>query len=1170
MFTKKVNGHRQCFDEYPSEIQRVPHANLSGSVPHASEGQPTMTRNAMPNLASFDPEVLDAARDVARRAGMPLEAWIESVVRSGRQDPKGRRRRPRPDVEAPAAEPVRDSRPAPRRRATVEQDAAPSLEFAPATPVEDRLGETLDALMARLDGVDRALAEERAASQEAARRRMEDIEARITEALGSSTAPVQQVAERLGDIERRMLDLGEQFAASRPPGRRGRPAAEEVRSAVDEIRARQRELGQAPQEARGAEGSIVAAMYHDLARRLDANIHGADPAGPSAAVAELQRETARLRESIGQLATGRDVGALEQAVISLATGVERSQASSELAAIAGPIDLIRAQVERLAEEVAENVHNRVATDVEKIALRLDSVVASGASGTPDRDALAGVFSELEEIRALVAALAGPERIQSLAQGMHAVSAQIAQLQNTAQAGSHEDLRPLLEEIRNGLNAPGPAVLAEQIQMLAAKVDALHGREGAGDGLDSRAILGRIDALAKTVEQAGAQPVGDLIGRLEGLGESLRRPGPESGDLASIHAALSRLAEKVDRVEARTGGEGLDALERQVVTLAGRLDARGADPALAGLERTMGELLGQVSTLRQNPVADDTAPERGELGLIRAGIADIQTRQSASDQRLCSTLEGVQSALERLAGRLGPSDGEAALRAPIATRGPSLDERLLGSTGVEAPRGRSVRRPEAPRSASLVDQARLGDELLEPGAGRPLQEEPRDLAEESLGRPRPSAERVAPAEATEGDIKSSFIAAARRAAQAAQAELAAESSTEARSFSLSKRAAGAAPAGEGRLARLRSEIDRRRRPLLLGLAAIVLVLGALQAIDMGGSNHSEAPRPEIASAPARATPPVAEAPAARPEGAKADAATTLAEAPKPIPADKPILADPQTTQAIGGSAAPSSTTASQSRPAATRPALPPVQAMASLAGDLATLPPALAKVKQSALDGDGAAVWELAGRAMDGRGLTRDLAVAAKLHEKLASAGYAPAQFKLGSHFEKGSGVVRDIAQAKTWYARAAEQGHARAMHNLAVLYAENPGPTGKPDYASAASWFRQGAEAGVRDSQYNLAVLYARGLGLTQDLAQSYLWFSAAAGQGDEDAGKKRDDVAGKLAPNDLANAKVLAANFKPRKLDPAVNDGPAIKDAGPAGVSLLGAPAPSPTAFVLPGRKGV
>ncbi|WP_287031861.1 tetratricopeptide repeat protein, partial [Methylobacterium sp. CG08_land_8_20_14_0_20_71_15] len=264
--------------------------------------------------------------------------------------------------------------------------------------------------------------------------------------------------------------------------------------------------------------------------------------------------------------------------------------------------------------------------------------------------------------------------------------------------------------------------------------------------------------------------------------------------------------------------------------------------------------------------------------------------------------------------------------------------------------------------------------------------------------------------------------------------------------------------------------------------------------------------------------------------------------------RPPIADPQTTQAI--------TEGQQFKPAAKAAgALPAVAGMQTLSGDLAGLPPGLATLKQSALAGDGAAVFELAVRAADARGMPRDLGLAAKLYEKLAQANYAPAQYRLAGQYEKGSGVARDLAQAKLWYGRAAEQGHARSMHNLAVIYAENPGPNGKPDFASAASWFRQAAEYGVRDSQYNLAVLYARGLGLSQDLVQSYAWFAASAAQGDTEGGRKRDDVAGKLGAEDLAKAKAIVSGFKPRKADPAVNEPPAQKEAP---MSLIGAPAPS------------
>jgi localization factor PodJL len=109
------------------------------------------------------------------------------------------------------------------------------------------------------------------------------------------------------------------------------------------------------------------------------------------------------------------------------------------------------------------------------------------------------------------------------------------------------------------------------------------------------------------------------------------------------------------------------------------------------------------------------------------------------------------------------------------------------------------------------------------------------------------------------------------------------------------------------------------------------------------------------------------------------------------------------------------------------------------------------------------------------------------------------------------------------------------MHNLAVLTAE--GADGKPDYTTAAIWFRKAAEFGIRDSQYNLAILYARGLGVQQDLVQSYMWFSVAAAQGDEDAGKKREDVAAKLDAKSLVQAKAAVDAFHAREPDRAANE---------------------------------
>ena len=88
------------------------------------------------------------------------------------------------------------------------------------------------------------------------------------------------------------------------------------------------------------------------------------------------------------------------------------------------------------------------------------------------------------------------------------------------------------------------------------------------------------------------------------------------------------------------------------------------------------------------------------------------------------------------------------------------------------------------------------------------------------------------------------------------------------------------------------------------------------------------------------------------------------------------------------------------------------------------------------------------------------------------------------------------------------------------------GIDGKPDYRAAAQWFRKAADRGVADSQYNLGILYARGIGVDQNLAESYKWFALAAQQGDQDAAKKRDDVAARLDQQSLVAAQARGADL--------------------------------------------
>jgi len=183
-----------------------------------------------------------------------------------------------------------------------------------------------------------------------------------------------------------------------------------------------------------------------------------------------------------------------------------------------------------------------------------------------------------------------------------------------------------------------------------------------------------------------------------------------------------------------------------------------------------------------------------------------------------------------------------------------------------------------------------------------------------------------------------------------------------------------------------------------------------------------------------------------------------------------------------------------------------------------------RLATAATAGDPAAAYELAVRHIEGRGVPRSYEDAARWLAQASKDGLAPAQFRLGSLYEKGMGVKKDLKAARRLYAAAAEKGNAKAMHNLAVLHAE--GIDGKPDYKTAIEWFRKAADRGVADSQYNLGVLYARGVGLDQNLAESYKWFALAARGGDQEAGRKRDEIGALLDPDSLMAARLATKTW--------------------------------------------
>ncbi|MGJ3263618.1 MAG: hypothetical protein ACFE0R_10330, partial [Salinarimonas sp.] len=881
---------------------------------------------------------------------------------------------------------------------------------------------------------------------------------------------------------------------------------------------------------------------------------GLDPQTVQALVGEV----ADLRGLLGEIAEPSRVGDLAEQVAEMSRQVERvARGQVDPVEFAG----MRAAVEDIREHLTAP---RPETDD----------AALGALGTR--------IDTLGEKLEAVTGLLSRADTGALARQIEGIAASAAKLEGGRAAAAPVDLGPLAGQIEalgarlDALTAQAPQIdvspVAQQIEMLEKRLGARQ------EALAPAALVARLDIMADKLDALREAPhatspldLDGLVRRLDRIDERLGTPS-DAERLKPLETMLAGLAAKLEEPQ-REGSDGLEALERQISEIAARLEReREPDPALAALERSMGDLMAQVAGLGEGLREGAPAPSRQDaFADLARTIEGLKTSQAEADRRSRDTMSAVHGTLEALVGRLASLEagtmrdkdarrGKAAEALPAkapapAARRPSLEKD--GATAAEVPgpapaestapgsaahdsaareaaaprgfdisafRGGAPRAPEPEPPAPVLDTsaAALLAEANAP-AGAPIDE---ILLEPGSGRPQPGNVRKAPAstsgdEQDGGDIKASFIAAARRAAQSAAAEAAA-----ARSETPDTEDDGASPASLA--ARMKRVLARRRKPLLLGLAAIVLAIGALQVSSMlqrGGDGpmaSAEPPARITTEAPAPA--PLAEpsAPAADPtttqtipgpEAVRAPTFMGLPAAPLSggIPAGDLVITAPSLEEAASRIMLPprrdeaTSFAARVVPPAAVGDGAPDAAMAAALAaGPVSPLVAGLdipddaapARLRDAARAGDEAAVFELAARLSDGRDAMRDPRLSARLFERLAERGVVPAQYRIGQIYDKGVGVERDPAAAEIWYRRAAESGNVTAMHNLAVLLAEGA-VGGAPDYTGAIGWFRRAAEHGVRDSQYNLAVLLARGLGAPQDVPASFTWFAIAAAQGD-------------------------------------------------------------------------
>ncbi|QFU15555.1 SEL1-like repeat protein [Microvirga thermotolerans] len=811
-----------------------------------------------------------------------------------------------------------------------------------------------------------------------------------------------------------------------------------------------------------------------LAQRLDA------PA--AAAVDEIRRHMERLREGLEGLATRSEVATLDEALRMLSRDLERAPSSKDLLTLAGSVAGLDRKVGTLSETIAHSVRERIGAEIEELKAKIGELARSSV----DRSVIDFLSSQIVDLRQDLARRAEPQQIERLTESVAALSRKVEDVR--AEQAGHGDLAALkrsLEEVCGALNRTvalqEESDVPRQLQDMSRRLDLLADRP-APDPARLDSIADQLAALTERMARM-AEERREQAGTLDGLFDRL------SAQVAkAVEGAANRdapLLERFDRLEEKLGASAdlpiPSGLEERLAACADELsripDAcrQAFDEAAARMKSLQGEAL----RIAERTAA--AAAEKAQAGLssgseideIKASLVELKALQARAERKTQQTLVAVHDALAALLSR---SSGP-----PAASRGPeSAAPDLPAPDRLEA----AVRRLQASAMAQIEEiAATIPQDAAAPAAEPGLDE-----------------------------VRASFIAAARRASRTLpptdsephpqRDDPAAEASPSADDEPAE------APGGEDRpvssfLERLRRTFDAHRRSLLFGFACLVLAAGTSQIL-------TNAPRDA--------------APAPVPGGAKASEPVVHEAAPAAALPAHLAHAEENLFQ-------PSSLTV------ASAPGVPSARFVLD-PGTLGALPAETpADLRQAALSGDAAAVYEIALKAAEGRGLPRDPALAFRLFERAAQAGLAPAQERLAALYDKGIGTQRDAKLAVAWYERAARGGNLRSMHNLATLLAA--GALGRADYAAALRWYREAAEAGIRDSQFNLGVLHASGAGTRKDPAQAFRWFALAAAQGDAEAARKRDEVAARLSPEELAAARAAVEAWRPRPSDPLANDVP-------------------------------
>ncbi|MBX4932641.1 peptidoglycan-binding protein [Rhizobium bangladeshense] len=827
-------------------------------------------------------------------------------------------------------------------------------------------------------------------------------------------------------------------------------------------------------------------MSHDAASR-------ANPAD------ELAMRLEALTERVEELTKAEATSRLDERLEQLSYLLERTQKAAQ-PDLTGPLSDISRKIDALENGAVNDVLAQrldyLARRIDEMAYQQPAPAAVIDDGTFQRleGRLSDIAARLEETTA--AAPADPRALKNLEDQIANLSALMSQPRESAAIPADLDRR--MGAIEDYMATSDEYIIEAARQAAEAVVEA-YSRNGGLQGAVPAADMSALTALAEDLRHL----------------EDISRDSEERTHktFKALHETLVHIADRLDGMEER----GRPSVQMPMADVDFDVDPYALMVAEAARTPDVATATNASPVIRTAEVAAEPAAPAPAPAAARSATSAIAIEAAAGTPESATPVPAKAGLLANLGKRLRPGK-KAETKAPeraMIDPAPSID----------------------PADVVPTDAA---NELLEPGSGAP---DVKKILERV--RASQSAQRGKPAVETG---RADYIAAARRAAQAAAMEVDANpKQANARS---EKKGAKADKANSNDKAGKTSAFSRYRRPILLAVGAVLL---AIMAFPLARTLTSGEPAPQPPAELSALTGATDNAQQTLPEATPAQPDTGAADTDAPATASAPPAAEQRQPEATPPGAgdhltdtapldgegaatfAPAGSSGATQETSSFTPNSPTAAAPAPQAA--ITIPETVQpkSLADAAQGGDALALFEIGARYSDGRnGMTVDQKQAASWYQLSAEKGFAPAQYRLGSMYEKGNGVERDVNKAKGFYEQAANQGNASAMHNLAVLYAS--GALGQQDYATAASWFTKAANLGITDSQFNLAILCARGNGVPADLEESYKWFAIAAKAGDKDAAQKRDEVANAMKPAQLESARAKADLWKPQPLDHRAN----------------------------------